>query len=127
MVTSEAQNTKALHQKHGRRRNLSPYQGMLGRQYKQDASVETLLFDFLNLEVVLTFTHTNHCGLIYMLYHPLSHSSESPEPIFLRDNKKHFENCNHSELVAVIFFYPKSTHFVLDRGGVHIKSSQSGA
>ena len=82
---------------------------------KQDAWVETLLFDFLNLEVVLTFTHINHCGLIYMFYHLLSQSSDSPEAVFLKDNKKHFENCNRSELVAGIFFYPKLTHFVLDK------------
>lgn len=82
---------------------------------KQDAWVETLLFDFLNLDVVLTFTHIDHCALIYMFYHLLSQSSDSSETIFLRDNKKYFENCSLSELVAEIFFYPKFTHFVLDK------------
>lgn len=113
MVTSGAQNTKVLQPKHGRKWDLSPSQGMLGRQ--SQTRVETLLFDFFKLEVVLTVTHINHCGLIYIFYRLLFHSSDSPEAIFLRDNKKHFENCNLSELVAGIFFYPKFTHFVLDK------------
>lgn len=50
MMTSGAQNTKALQQKHGRKWNLSPSQGMVDSP-KQDARVETLLFDFLNLEI----------------------------------------------------------------------------